>query len=208
MRYVYYIMNRKITILLLLFVFPVFIFGQNNGFYTSAKIINGDTIICYTLQPVVVSDKMVLKSKKRQRAYWRLRKKVVRVYPYAQKAKELLYTYNVELSKIKSKHKRRSYLKKAEAELKKEFEDDIRRMTLSEGMILIKLIDRETSNTSYQLIKDLRGGVAAFFWQNIGRLFSVNLKAEYNPEKNKEDQLIELIVQQIEWGYIPVKKIN
>ncbi len=201
-------MNRKITILLLIFIFPVFIFGQNKGFYTPAKIINGDTIICYTLQPVVVSDKMALKSKKRQRAYWRLRKKVVRVYPYAQKAKQLLYTYNVELSKIKSKHKRRAYLKKAEAELKKEFEDDIRRMTLSEGMILIKLIDRETSNTSYQLIKDLRGGVAAFFWQNIGRLFSVNLKAEYNPEKNEEDQLIELIVQQIEWGYIPVKKIN
>jgi hypothetical protein len=81
-------------------------------------------------------------------------------------------------------------------------------MSLSEGMILIKLIDRETSNTSYELIKDLRGSVSAFFWQNIGRLFSVNLKEKYNPSKNDEDQLIELIVQQIEWGYIPVKKID
>jgi hypothetical protein len=151
---------------------------------------------------------LAFKNKKRVKSYWRLRQKVATVYPYAQKAKQLLYTYNTELSKIKSKHKRRVYLKNAEEELKKQFEDDIRKMSLSEGMILIKLIDRETSNTSYELIKDLRGSVSAFFWQNIGRLFSVNLKEKYNPSKNDEDQLIELIVQQIEWGYIPVKKID
>ena len=176
--------------------------------YVPAQVIDGDTIITYTLRPMIVSDKLAFKNKKRYKSYWKLRKKVVAVYPYAQKAKQLLYTYNVELGKIKSKHKRRVYLKKAEAELKKQFEDDIRNMTLSEGMILIKLIDRETSHTSYQLIKDLRGSVSAFFWQNIGRLFSVNLKAEYDPVNNKQDQLIELIVQQIESGYIPVKKID
>ncbi|HCQ29870.1 MAG TPA: DUF4294 domain-containing protein [Flavobacteriales bacterium] len=199
-------MNKSVYILFL-FVLTL----SKNSFtqnYAPAKVVNGDTIITFTLKPMIVSDKLAFKNKKRVKSYWRLRKKVVAVYPYAQKAKQLLYSYNVELSQIKSKHKRRAYLKKAEAELKKQFEDDIRNMSLSEGMILIKLIDRETHNTSYQLIKDLRGSVSAFFWQNIGRLFSVNLKAEYDPSKNEEDQLIELIVQQIEWGYIPVKKIE
>jgi hypothetical protein len=199
-------MNKVIYILFSLLFCEVYTVKAQN--YVPAKIINGDTVITCTLRPMIVSDNLAFKNKKRVKSYWRLRQKVATVYPYAQKAKQLLYTYNTELSKIKSKHKRRVYLKNAEEELKKQFEDDIRKMSLSEGMILIKLIDRETSNTSYELIKDLRGSVSAFFWQNIGRLFSVNLKEKYNPSKNDEDQLIELIVQQIEWGYIPVKKID
>jgi hypothetical protein len=91
-------------------------------------------------------------------------------------------------------------MEKAEEELKAEFEDDIRNMTLNQGRILIKLIDRETGNSSYDLVKDLRGTFQAFFWQSIARIFSTNLKESFNPNANKEDKMIEDIIETIENG--------
>ncbi|MBP5589974.1 MAG: DUF4294 domain-containing protein, partial [Bacteroidales bacterium] len=82
----------------------------------------------------------------------------------------------------------------------KEFEGDVRKMTVSQGQILIKLIDRETQNTSYQLIKEYRGGLSAAFWQGVAKLFGTNLKATY--DTYGEDSLIELIVQDIESGWL------
>lgn len=79
-----------------------------------------------------------------------------------------------------------------------EFEDDIKDMTITQGKLLIKLIDRETQNTSYELIKDYRGGLTAAFWQGIARIFGTNLKEEYDPFGN--DALIEVILMEIEDG--------
>jgi hypothetical protein len=85
-------------------------------------------------------------------------------------------------------------------EIKNEFEKDIRGFTLNQGRILLKLIDRETGNSSFALVKDLRGNFQAFFWQSVARIFSVNLKSEYDPLNNSEDKLIEEIVISIENG--------
>jgi hypothetical protein len=100
----------------------------------------------------------------------------------------------------KSEREQKRLMEKAEDEIKSEFEKDVRDMTLNQGRILIKLIDRETGNTSYNLVKDLRGTFQAFFWQSLARIFKTNLKESYNPAANTEDKMIEDIIQSIEDG--------
>ncbi|MCF6185115.1 MAG: DUF4294 domain-containing protein [Bacteroidales bacterium] len=95
---------------------------------------------------------------------------------------------------------RRNYINEKEKELKKEFEGDIRNMTYSQGRILIKLVDRQTGNTTYQIVKHFKGGVSAFFWQGIARIFQTNLKYEYDPDGT--DKWIEEIVVRIENGQL------
>jgi hypothetical protein len=102
------------------------------------------------------------------------------------------------MTNYKTDKERREYLKKVEKDVFAEYEGDIRDMTITQGRLLIKLIDRETQNTSYVLIKDYRGKFAAAFWQGIARLFGTNLKEEYDP--NGEDSLIESIIIEIEAG--------
>jgi len=95
---------------------------------------------------------------------------------------------------------RKKYLKDLEKNVFNEYEDDMRGLTLTQGKLLIKLVDRETQNTSYQLIKDYRGGFSAAFWQGIARIFGTNLKAEYDPYG--EDAITEVILLDIEAGLL------
>ncbi len=90
------------------------------------------------------------------------------------------------------------YLKIVEKELKREFEEPLKDLSMNQGRILLKLIDRETGNTSYELVKDLRGGFQAFMWQSLARLFGSNMKSEYDP--NGEDIMIERAIKLIEAG--------
>ena len=94
----------------------------------------------------------------------------------------------------------KKYYKKIEEELKKEFDGDIRKMSASQGRILIKLIDRETGDTSYEILQEFRGNVSAFFWQSFSRMFGQDLKSDYDPYGDDKD--IESIVQLIEAGAI------
>ena len=91
-------------------------------------------------------------------------------------------------------------------ELKSDFERDLKQLTITQGRILIKLIDRETGNTSYALVKELRGSLQAFFWQGLARLFGTNLKTEFDAAG--EDAAIESIVQQIERGQLTVQTVQ
>ena len=132
------------------------------------------------------------------RKYERLVYNLKRVYPYALLVRTRLSQVNAEMTNYKTDKERREYLKKVEKDVFAEYEGDIRDMTITQGRLLIKLIDRETQNTSYVLIKDYRGKFAAAFWQGIARLFGTNLKDEYDP--NGEDSLIESIIVEIEAG--------
>ena len=132
------------------------------------------------------------------RKYTRLVYNLKRAYPYAMIVRLRLDKVNQDLSKITDEKERRKYIKDFEKEIFGEYEDDIRDMTITQGRLLIKLIDRETMNTSYQLIKQYRGGLTAAFWQGIARIFGTNLKDEYDPYG--EDLLIDLIIQDIETG--------
>ena len=136
--------------------------------------------------------------KSEYRQYEKMVSNIKKVYPYALLVRKKLSQVNEELKNIPDEKERKRYLKDVEKDVFGEYEDDIRDMTITQGRLLIKLIDRETMNTSYQLIKQYRGGLTAAFWQGIARIFGTNLKDEYDPYG--EDLLIELIIQDIETG--------
>ena len=133
--------------------------------------------------------------------YWkyeRLVYNVKRVYPYALLVRKKLADVNSKLEGMKNDKERKEYIKEFEKQIFKDYEGDMQEMTITQGRILIKLIDRETENTSYELIKEYRGKITAAFWQGIARIFGTNLKDEYDPYG--DDAVIEKIIQEIEAG--------
>lgn len=142
-------------------------------------------------------------TKRSQKRYGRLKRKVVKVYPYAKAAGNVMQSVDAELQELCSNKDRRKFLKNAEEDLKIQFEGELKSLTMSEGVILIKLIDRETSDCSYELIQELKGNLSAFMWQSFARIFGQNLKSEYDP--TGDDWPIEEIVRDIEYGYILVE---
>jgi len=161
---------------------------------------DGDTLPNIELSPIRVSPRKLFKSHRDVHKYWRLARKVKKVYPYAKKAAELLREYDARYRATDDPKLRRKYVKQVEKELMKEYGPQLKKLSISEGRILIKLIDRETKHTSYELIKDLKGGLSAFFWQGVARLFGNDLKEEYDPEV--EDRMIEEIIFYIEAGVL------
>jgi len=173
--------------------------AQNEGVTVCRLVVVGNDTIPYSTLPVVrIYGEKVFKSQRQRRRYDKLVRDVKKVYPYAKLAGIKMREYEKILAPIQDKKKQKELMKQAEASLKAEFEGDIRGMTFSQGKILIKLIDRETGNTSYDIVKDLRGGLQAFMWQQLGRLFGMNLKTEYDPLE--DDKMVEEIIQSIESG--------
>ncbi len=125
---------------------------------------------------------------------------IKKVYPYSQIIKERMSLVNDTLVKLRTDRERRAYIKEFEKSIFAEFEGDVRKMTITQGEILLKLIDRETKNTSYEIIKEYRGGFTAAFWQGVARIFGTNLKATYDPFG--EDAVMEIIVRDIEGGWL------
>lgn len=126
--------------------------------------------------------------------YW-LRKKVFKAYPYAMLASQRLDTLNNRLKRIKSKRKKKKYIKIAQRYLEGEFTDQLKKLTRTEGRILIKLIHRQTGKTTFEQIKSLRSGWRAFWYNTTANLFSLSLKTKYQPEIVNEDYLVEDILQ-------------
>ena len=150
---------------------------------------------------------VVGESKKSRNRYIRLERNVRKVYPYANKISELLVEYSSiidsleEYSGIIRYQKKREIFSKIEEELISKYGHSIKKLTKSQGRILIRLVDRETNRTSYKIIKDFRNIFSAGFWQITARVFGHNLRSIYNPNKG-EDRMIEYIINRIE------KKIN
>jgi hypothetical protein len=159
---------------------------------------NGETLPEVEIKEVNVYAHPVFPKKSDFRKYERLVYNLKRVYPYALIVRNRLTQVDSELINIKNDKERREYMKKVEKDVFSEYEDDIRDMTITQGRLLLKLIDRETQNTSYTLIKEYRGKLAAAFWQGIARIFGTNLKEEYDPKG--DDALIEAIITEIEAG--------
>lgn len=168
-------------------------------------IVDGDTIPMVTLDEATILSRRA-RSKRYQRKWSKMHANVVKTYPYARVAADLINAYNEELQYLETDAEREAYMDKCEEDLKAEFEGDLRKMTTSQGRVLIKLIDRETGHTSYDLIRDLKSGFTAFMWQGVARMFGTNLKDQFDPEENEYDAMIEEIVQLIERGEIYVKK--
>lgn len=131
-----------------------------------------------------------------KRKHARLIKNLKKVYPYSQLAKQMLDTLVAELDNFETDKEKREFVKELEQELKAEYEDDLRRLTITQGKLLIKLVDRETGSSSYDLVKEFRGSVSAVFWQTLARIFGSDLKSKYDAEG--EDALIEFYIDLIE----------
>lgn len=165
-----------------------------------AVVIDGDTIPTIGLQEIEVYSIVIPKSKRQRKKLTRLIKNVKKVYPWAKLAGIQLRKYEEELVAAPNERQRRKIMKKAEKEINEKYGNDLKKLTFSQGKILIKLVDRETGNSSYDLVQDLRGNFTAFFYQAFARLWGYNLKEKYDPEG--EDRKIETIVRMIERGQI------
>ncbi|MFU8843332.1 MAG: DUF4294 domain-containing protein [Bacteroidales bacterium] len=165
-----------------------------------AKIVEEDTLIISSLPEYVVNARLPRQLRAAANQNARLVYNVKKAYPYAKLAGLKLREYEVMLRNAENEAQRRRLMKQAEDELRAEFEDDIKQLTFRQGVILIKLVDRETGNSSYVLIEELRGKFMAFFWQTFAKVFGMNLKDKYDPYGRDKD--IEEIVVLIESGQI------
>ncbi len=163
-----------------------------------AEVINGDTVPSIRLNDIWIYADYPYKNKKQYESWNRTKYNVKKVYPYAILAAAKLKEYNRILEKMPNEKTRNAYMKTVEKELKAEFEEPLKDLSMTQGRILLKLIDRETGNTSYELVKDLRGGFQAFMWQSVARIFGSNMKSEYDP--NGEDIMIERAIKLVEAG--------
>jgi len=189
-------MKWFIFILLLSLSFTVL--SQEDNKVVRAVVIDGDTIPDVTLDEVEVLLMKYPTTKRGKRRLSRYVKNVKRVLPYAKLAGKKLREYELILIAAESDKERKKIMKQAEKEIEEEFADDLRDMTFTQGLILIKLIDRETGSTSYDLVQELRGNFRAFFYQAFARIWGFNLKTSYDPEG--EDRKLEAIVRLIEMG--------
>ena len=158
----------------------------------------GETMPEIELDEVNVIRRMGIKGRFHWWRHRRLVYNVKKVYPYAVLVRESIGEVNDTLMLIENDRDRRKFIKDFEKSVFDEYEDDMRQMTITQGKILIKLVDRETQNTGYDLIKEYRSSVSAVFWQSIARIFGTNLKDRYDGEG--EDYLIEKIIYEIEAG--------
>lgn len=177
---------------------------EDTLFVTRTVIVDGDTIPNVSIEEVVVFPRLVFKNKYRRRRYTKLLRDVTKAYPYAKYAKKKLDEMEGEFQGLDTEKERKKYIKTVEKQLTEEFGNELKKLTITQGRILLKLIDRETGNTSYELVKELRGSVSAFFWQTIARLFGSDLKSQYDP--HGDDLLIERVARLIETGQIQLDR--
>jgi hypothetical protein len=172
----------------------------SKDFFVNGEVLFNDSIPVYVMPEIEILGKYSSKYKRKIRQYDKLVVKVKRVWPFAVLLEERLDYLDKKLASMTSESQRKAFIKQEEKLLFIQFEKEIRKLTISEGLILIKLIDRQTGNTSFELIKELRGSITAYFWQSIARVFGNDLKSKYDPVN--EDRMIEDIVRRIKEGEI------
>jgi hypothetical protein len=168
------------------------------GTRCQAEVVNNDTIPIVHLNTVEVYTSFPFASRKHYELWTRTKANVKIVYPYAILAAAKLKEYDQALYNLPNKNLQKAFLKQCEKDLKKEFEEELKDLTISQGKILMKLIDRETGKTTYEIVKQFRGGFQATLWQGLARLFGHNMKVEY--DSNIEDIMIERAIKLVETG--------
>ena len=169
--------------------------------YTFGTVLDGDTVPLIHLREVAVFSSGMLLTAKEIKNNSKLIRNVRLMLPYAREAKRRLDALEVDLSRM-SKKERKAAIKKAEKDLTAQYKEDLKKRTFSQGLVLIKLVDRETNRTAYSLVGDLRGAVRAGVYQAFARLFGYNLKTQFDPQHDKKDNLIDRIVVSIDRGQL------
>ncbi len=163
---------------------------------------DGDSVIVYHMADLYVYQKLRFRNDKQRREYSRLVRNVKITLPYAKLiAQTLIETYEY-IETFPTQKERDDYLKLMEKEIFKQYKPVLKRFSKTQARLLVKLIQRQTHQSSYNILKAFLGTFRASFWQGFGRLFGVNLKTGYNPEKNEDDFLIERVASQVELGLI------
>lgn len=160
-------------------------------------IIEGDSIFqsSIPLDEVFIFGKLTFSSYDEKLRYYILRRKTIKVYPYAKLASERLVELNDSLAHINRNRKRKKYTRHVQKYIEDEFSEELKKLTRTEGQILVKLIYRQTGKTSFNLVKELRSGWRAFWYSTTAKVFKISIKEEYHPEAVHEDYLIEDILQ-------------
>lgn len=160
-------------------------------------IISGDSVFrsSIDLQEAFVFGKLKFTSYNDKLRYYILRRKTHKVYPYAKLAAERLVELNDSLKGIKKSRKRKKYTRKVQKYIEGEFSEELKKLTRTEGQILVKLIYRQTGTTSFGLVKELRNGWRAFWYNTTAKMFKISIKEEFYPDIIEEDYLIEDILQ-------------
>ena len=169
--------------------------------YTFATILDGDTVPMYNLREVTCYSSGMLLTPKEIKSNSKLIRNVRLMLPYAREGKRRLDALEIEIANLPKKE-RKAAIKAAEKQLMDDYKEDLSKYTFSQGLVLIKLIDRETSRTAYNIVGELRGAFRAGLYQTLARLFGFNLKTKYDPKNDKKDDLIERIVLSIERGQL------
>jgi hypothetical protein len=199
-------MFKKVIIAVCIVLFSIISYAQDSVrtstdvYVAKAVIIDGDTLWVADLDEVYIFPEKTFENLHQKRKYSRLIMNVKKVYPWAQLAGNIMEDVNNHLLTLETDKEKDDYLKQVETDLLDNYTEQIKKLTVTQGKILVKLIDRQTGETSYEVLEFYRGKFSAFFWQALARLFGSSLKLEYDPYG--EDRLIEEIVLQIESGQL------
>ncbi|MDC0249532.1 DUF4294 domain-containing protein [Flavobacteriales bacterium] len=183
----------KYSSLISIFFIAIHISAQERILIAPFSIIDGDT---FFLSDVPEIEVLEFKDRDERKKYYILKRRVLKVYPYALIAKEKLQDIKKGLDSIAKRRHKKRYTKEIAKWIREEYSEKLKSLTMSEGRILVKLIYRETKTTSYQIVKYYRGRFNAFFWQTMAKFWNNNLKTEYDPVNLREDMLIEHILTQ------------
>lgn len=198
-------MQRRFLLIFTLCLAAIAALGQNDSlvdYYAKnsknameAIIIDGDTIPIMVMDEVLLVDRPTFGSDEARRRYYILKRKVLKVYPYAVIAGNKLDSLNLQLEDLRGRRRKKRFTKKFQDYLEDNFEEELKKLTHTEGQILSKLIYRETGITTYELISQYRSGWNAFWWNAAANFYQISLKTPYAPEEVEEDKLIENILQ-------------
>jgi len=165
------------------------------AYYATTTLESGEVVPWFPIEVVVVRAVRKWKSEEERLQYMRLKRNVLRVLPYAIYAQKRYEQLDRDLALASSKREERRLIKACEDEIKEKINSEVKNLSVSQGKILIKLIERQTGHTSYELVKDMKGGITAFVYQGVARVFGHNLKSTYDPQ---EDFVIENIIREYE----------
>lgn len=166
------------------------VMGKNDTIKVASTNENGEMIPWISLNEVVIYGFRIFKSPAELAAYNRLRYNVMKVMPYALFAKRRYEQLERELAVTADKKQQKKLVKQCDKEIKEMFNREIKELTITQGQILTKLIDRQLGRTTYDIIKETKGGVTAFLYQSVARVVGHNLKSTYNPEEERDIESI------------------
>jgi len=196
------IYKTNILFFLLLIILKIGCYAQDvtSPPKVNTVIINGDTIQSYEAKPILILPTPIFNNNDDLKKFRKLVRNVKIVYPYAKLGKKVFQNIQCTIDTMQNKKAKSNYIKTKEKELMSQYEDELKALSVTQGKILLKLIDREVNKTSYEIVKEMRGTMQAFMWQQLARLFGSDLKSEY--DANGQDKMIEKIIILIDNGQL------